>query len=235
MRVMAIDTATASSSVALGVGREVVAGAEHIDRRGHAEFLVPAIDFCFSQAGWRPADLDAVVVDVGPGLYTGIRVGIAAAQGIAATLGIPVLPATSLDALALEATTGHRQIWAVVDVRRGQLAVGTYRPVPGGVVKEGAQQLVSPEQLRAMLQALPGETLLVGELDALEESVLSGLHRVKTGRPRHPAARALIQIGAGRLERGDIPASEEIRPIYLREPDVNLNFDKLSPVDPWQT
>jgi tRNA threonylcarbamoyladenosine biosynthesis protein TsaB len=235
MRVLAIDTATASSSVALGIGREVMAAAEHIDRRGHAEFLVPAIDFCFQRAGWRPADLDAVVVDVGPGLFTGIRVGIAAAQGIAATLGIPVLPASSLDALALEATTGHRQIWAVVDVRRGQLAVGTYRPVPGGVVKEGAHQLVSPDQLRAMLQALPGETLLVGELDTFEESVLSGLHRVKIGRPRHPAARALIQIGAGRLERGDVPGPEEVRPIYLREPDVNLNFDKLSSADPWQT
>jgi tRNA threonylcarbamoyladenosine biosynthesis protein TsaB len=233
MKVMAIDTATSSSSVALGIGREVVAAAEHIDRRGHAEFLVPAIDFCFRRAGWSPSDLDAVVVDAGPGLYTGIRVGIAAAQGMAATLGIPVLPANSLDALALEATTGHRQIWAVVDVRRGQLAACSYRPVPGGVVKEGPAQLVSPEQLRAILQALPDEVLLVGDLGAFDESMVSGLHRVKTGRPRFPAARALIQIGAGQLERGEVPGPEEIRPLYLREPDVNLNFEKLSPVDPW--
>ena len=104
---------------------------------GHATFLVPAIDFCFDQVGWSPSALDAVVVDIGPGLYTGIRVGLATAQGLAAAFGIPVIPAVSLDAIALEARTGHRLIWAVVDVRRGELAVARYRPVPGGVVKEG--------------------------------------------------------------------------------------------------
>ncbi|MEX1044040.1 MAG: tRNA (adenosine(37)-N6)-threonylcarbamoyltransferase complex dimerization subunit type 1 TsaB, partial [Acidimicrobiia bacterium] len=76
-KVLAIETATPASSVALADGREIVASAARVDRRGHSAFLVPAIDFCFDQAGWRPEDIDAVVVDVGPGLYTGIRVGIA--------------------------------------------------------------------------------------------------------------------------------------------------------------
>ncbi|MDR9451220.1 MAG: tRNA (adenosine(37)-N6)-threonylcarbamoyltransferase complex dimerization subunit type 1 TsaB, partial [Acidimicrobiia bacterium] len=72
MRLLAIEAATPASSVALGMGREVVASAEQVDRRGHAAFIVSALDFCFDQVGWRPHELDAIVVDVGPGLYTGI-------------------------------------------------------------------------------------------------------------------------------------------------------------------
>ena len=105
MKVLAIDTSTPTSSVALAVGREVVASSSRLDRTGHSAFLVPAMDFCFDQAGWTPTDLDAVVVDIGPGLYTGIRVGLATAQALAAAVGIPIVPASSLDAIAVRAIT----------------------------------------------------------------------------------------------------------------------------------
>ena len=115
MKVLAIETATPASSIALGDGRATVASAKRVDRRGHAGFLVSAIDFCFDQAGWNPGDLDAIAVDVGPGLYTGIRVGVSTAQGMAAALGVPIVPVMSLDAVALRAATGHRHIYGVVD------------------------------------------------------------------------------------------------------------------------
>ena len=92
MKLLAIETATPGSSVAVVEDRRTLAAASRIDRMGHATFLVPAIDFCFDQVGWSPDDLDAVAVDVGPGLYTGIRVGLATAQGLAAAFGIPIIP-----------------------------------------------------------------------------------------------------------------------------------------------
>ena len=118
MKVLAIETATPASSIALGDGGELVAMSVNVDARGHVGFLVPAIDFCFEQAGWKPADLDGVAVDIGPGPYTGLRAGIAAAQGIAAAVGVPVVTASSLTVLALRAATGRRRIWPIVDVRR---------------------------------------------------------------------------------------------------------------------
>ncbi|MGD2051863.1 MAG: tRNA (adenosine(37)-N6)-threonylcarbamoyltransferase complex dimerization subunit type 1 TsaB, partial [Acidimicrobiia bacterium] len=81
MRILALDTATPSSSVALGEDATAVALALQHDRRGHVGFLMPAIDFCFHRVGWAPSDLDLVAVDIGPGGYTGIRAGISAAQG----------------------------------------------------------------------------------------------------------------------------------------------------------
>lgn len=233
MKLLAIETATPGASVALVENRTTLAAASRIDRVGHASFLVPAIDFCFDQVGWSPQDLDAIVVDVGPGLYTGIRVGLATAQGLAAAFGIPIIPAVSVDALALEARTGHRLIWAIVDVRRGEFAVGTYRPVPGGVVKEGATELMSPDSLRAALQSSPDQGLIVGDTAELPEGFMRGLSQAKTGRPRYPYAVALAEIGHARMEKGDYPAPDDLRPLYLREPDVTINWSKLRQEGPW--
>src|SRR3990170_1681992 len=233
MRLLAIETSTPGSSVALVEDASTLAAASRIDRMGHATFLVPAIDFCFDQVGWSPSALDAVVVDIGPGLYTGIRVGLATAQGLAAAFGIPVIPAVSLDAIALEARTGHRLIWTVVDVRRGEVAIARYRPVPGGVVREGSLELVGPEVLAAQLDSSPDESLVVGDIGALPDGLLLGLHRVKTGRPRYPYAVALAEAARARFERGDFPAPDEIRPLYLREPDVTINWAKLRQEGPW--
>ena len=91
MKILAIETATPASSVALGEDDTLVAMAVHVDRRGHVEFLTSAIDFCFARAGWKPDDLELIAVDVGPGPYTGLRAGIATAQGIAAAVGVPIV------------------------------------------------------------------------------------------------------------------------------------------------
>jgi tRNA threonylcarbamoyladenosine biosynthesis protein TsaB len=232
MRLLAIETSTQLSGVVLAEDRAVVATASRLDRTGHAGFLVPAIDFCFDQAGWFPDDIDAIIVDLGPGLYTGIRVGISTAQGLASALGIPVVGGISLDALALEAATAHRHIFSIVDVRRGELAVATYRPVPGGVVRDSPPELLSMEGLRAALLSDPGDPLVVGDVPALASSVLRGLHRVRTGRPRFPSAQALLEIGLAKLEKNAFP-SEILRPFYLREPDVTLNWEKVMPEGPW--
>ena len=233
MKLLAIESATPGASVALVEDRTTLAAASRIDRVGHATFLVPAIDFCFHQVGWSPSDLDAVVVDVGPGLYTGIRVGLSTAQGLAAAFGIPVIPAVSVDAVALEARTGHRMIWAVIDVRRGEFAVARYRPVPGGVVKEGTTELVKPEVLRAMVDSSSGQSLVVGDVGSLPEGLFRGLHRVKAGKPRYPYAVALAEIGHGKYDKGEYPAPDDIRPLYLREPDVTINWEKLRQEGPW--
>ena len=233
MKLLAIETSTPGSSVAVVEDRRTLAAASRIDRVGHAGFLVPAIDFCFDQVGWSPEDLDAVVVDIGPGLYTGIRVGLATAQGLAAAFGIPVIPAVSVDALALEAKTGHRLIWAVVDVRRGEYAVARYRPVPGGVVKESETELMKPEALKAILEASAEHSLVVGDVSAMPEGFFRGLTKVKSARPRYPYAVALADIGAGKYDRDDYPTPDEIRPMYMREPDVTINWQKLRQEGPW--
>ncbi len=224
MKILAIETATPASSVALGDGDELAAMSVKVDRRGHLAFLVPAIDFCFKQAGWNRDDVEIVAVDVGPGPFTGIRAGIATAQAFAAGIGVPLVPISSLTVQALRAATGHRRIWSVVDMRRGQVAAAPYRPLPGGVAPDGAAEVVGPDEFRAMLDADPSDTLVVGDWQALPGMMWGGLHRVRLGRPRYPSADVMLEIAEMRASRGDFVATGDVRPDYMREPDVQINW-----------
>ncbi len=233
MRILAIETATPASSVALGDDATAVALSLQLDRRGHVGFLIPAIDFCFHRAGWSPADIDLVAVDVGPGGYTGIRAGISTAQGVAAAIGLPVVAVSSLTTLALRAATARRRIWPVVDVRRGQVATAPYRPVPGGVVPDGPPEVVSPDRFRALIESDPLDTLVVGDWEVLTEGALRGLHRVRKGRPRYPTAEMMLEVAVLRAKHGDFARPEEIRPLYLREPDAAINWSDFREEGVW--
>ena len=233
MRIVAIETATGATSVALGDGRVVAASAGRSDRRGHVGFLVPALDFCFAQAGWRPQEIDVVAVDIGPGLFGGIRVGLATAQALAGAAGVPLAPVCSLDAIAFQAATAHRRIWAVVDARRGEVAVAPYHPVPGGVVRDGPVELVDANAFRGLLEDDPSQKLVVGDWEVLPEGELMGVHGVRTGGPRHPSAAAVMEVARGLAEREAFPHPDEVRPFYLRDPDVRINWSDFRREGPW--
>jgi tRNA threonylcarbamoyladenosine biosynthesis protein TsaB len=233
VRILAIETATPASSVALGEGGALAAMSVRVDRRGHVGFLLPAIDFCFEQTGWDRDEIDAVAVDVGPGPFTGIRAGIATAQAIAAGIGAPLIPVSSLTVLALRAATGRRRIWPVIDMRRGQVAVAPYRPLPGGVAPDGHAEVVAPEAFRALLDSDESDMLVVGDWQTLPSSMWGGLHRVRRGRPRYPAADVMLEIAAIRAAHGDFVAAEDVRPDYMREPDVQINWTSFRSEGLW--
>ena len=234
MRIVAIESATAAASVALAEDRRVLASARRVDRRGHVPFLVPALDLLFEQVGWSPSDVDVVAVDVGPGLFGGIRTGLATAQALAGAVGAHLVPASSVDAVALRAATGHRKIWSVVDVRRGEVAVAPYQPVPGGVVREGPVELVDPDGFRAILTSDRRDLLVVGDWESLPEGFFRGLHGVRAGRPRYPSADALVELAYARAMKGDFPHPDEVRPRYMRDPDVRINWTDYRREEPWR-
>ena len=233
MKILAIETATPASSVALGDDATLLALSVSVDRRGHVGFVVPAIDFCFARAGWTAQDLDLLVVDVGPGTYSGIRSGLAAAQAIAAAVGIPIVTVSSLTLLAMRAATSHRRIWPVVDVRRGEVATAPYRPVPGGVVRDGSAEICSPDEFAATIEADPADTLMVGDLEVLPDGFFRGMHRIKQGRPRYPSADVALEYATLAAARDDFAGTEDIRPLYMREPDARINWTDFREEGVW--
>jgi len=235
MRVLAIETATAASSVALGEEGSLVSMAVRVDRRGHVAFLVPAIDFCFSQAGWDRDAIDVVAVDIGPGQFAGLRSGIATAQAFAAAVGAPLVGIQSLTALAVRAATGRRRIWAVTDMRRGQVAVRSFQPLPGGVAPDGDAEVMGPEEFGALIESDTADTLIVGDWQALPPGVWTGLHRARRGRPRYPAADVLMEIATIRVRNDDFGSPEGVQPQYMREPDVAINWQQFRSEGAWPT
>ena len=233
MRILAIETATPASSVAVGEDGTLRGMAVNVDARGHVGFLIPAVDFALSQAGWTPHDIDIVAVDIGPGPFTGLRAGIATAQAFAAAVGAQMVTASSLTVIALRAATGRRRIWPVVDMRRGQIAIAPYRPLPGGVAPDGTAEVMRPDDFKALLESDGSDALVVGDWQSLPDDMWTGLHRVRRGRPRWPSAETMLEIAAMKARSGKVTAADDVRPLYMREPDVDINWSAFRSEGAW--
>lgn len=233
MKILAIDTATPASSVAIGEDAALRGMSVNVDRRGHVKFLIPAIDFCLAQAGWSSRDIELVAVDIGPGPYTGLRSGISTAQAFAAAIGAPMATVSSLTTIALRAATGRRRIWPIVDMRRGQIAVAPFAPLPGGVAPDGDPQIVLPEEFKVMLEREVGDSLVVGDWQSVPDSTWTGLHRVRRGRPRYPSAETILEIASMKARHAKTTDPDAVRPDYMREPDVQINWEAFRSEGAW--
>ena len=171
-------------------------------------------------------ELRAIAVDVGPGLFTGLRVGLATGITMAQTLGIPMLGISSLDLLAWSVRFTDRLIVPVVDARRDEVFYAIYQPVPGGVQRVEGPIVAPPDDLLIELTARGGECLLVGDgairhgdlFDRLDRGVRAG-----TGNA-YPAPTALVDLAHHRALREEFVAPHEIEPVYLRDPEAVANW-----------
>ena len=224
MLILGIETATERVSVAIG-GHEGVIGLFEVTwGRRHAETLVPAIEFVCRQADIELDEISVVAVDVGPGLFTGMRVGLAAAKSIAQALRVPMIGISSLDLLAFPCRHTDRVVVPVIDARKDEVFYAMYRQVPGGV-QQVAEPMVGPvDELVADLLARSQDALLVGD-GALRyrNEILDGFH-CEFGGDAHPSAGPLVQLAHAQALREEWVNPWEIEPIYLRAPDAQINW-----------
>ncbi len=162
MLILGITTSTAQVGCAIG-GHEGVLGAIHSARgRRHAETLTPAIEFLCRQSRVELSDIGAIAVDLGPGMFTGLRVGVAAGKALSHARRLPMIGVTSLDLLAFPLRHSSRRIVCALDAGRGEIFHASYRQSPGGVQRITSPQVASPDELASELQAAGEEVLLAG-------------------------------------------------------------------------
>jgi tRNA threonylcarbamoyladenosine biosynthesis protein TsaB len=229
---VAIETATETVAVAVRTPGGVQAELALTGRRRHVETLTPALEHLLTQVDLVPADLGVVAVDVGPGLFTGLRVGVAAAKGLAQSLGIRVVGATSLDILTTGAAgAGLRGlVLACVDARRGEVFATVHEVGAGGVdpVARLGPGLFAPADLVAALDRFAGTPLhAVGDGAQRYAPVLQGAPGLATATPglSFPPPAALLNLARARLDAGALPIEPgAVVPLYMREPDATSNF-----------
>ncbi len=226
MLILGIESATSRVACALADNDGVVAATELTGGRRHAESLSPAIEFTCSQAGVTLSHVASIAVDIGPGLFTGLRVGIATAKALAQALRLPVIGLSSLDLLAFPARFSPRRIGAVVDARRGELFYAWYRQVPGGVQRLEEPQVGSPEDLCSELLATGEECLLVGDGAVRYRDELAAVDHVEVEGSglAHPSASSLVELAHALAMREEWVQPEQIAPLYLRKPDAEINW-----------
>ena len=207
MLCLGLDTALGACSVALAGAGGIVAQRWQAMGTGHAEALAPMTDALMREAGVAFGDLERIAVTTGPGTFTGQRIGLAFARGLALALKIPCIGVTTLEAMAAAALAERpeRPVLAAIDARRGEVYAQTFGP---DGTPEGAPALLTLEAAEALVTA--DITLAGSAAEAL------AAHGGVASAIRQPDAAFIALMARMRDDRG-LP-----QPLYLRAPDAKL-------------
>jgi tRNA threonylcarbamoyladenosine biosynthesis protein TsaB len=229
---LALDTSTRRVGVALGGPQGVHAALElggPCDERAprHAEEVVPAIAYLAEQCGTELSHVSAIAVSVGPGMFTGLRVGVTTAKVLGQALRIPVIPIASLDLLAYPLRHSGVLVVPVMDARRHEVYYAMYQPVPGGIQRLGEYELGPVDDVTTELEARGVEAIVCGDGALRFRDAFVDLERVELAGPGHaaPSLAALVELAAARYEREEFRAPADVVPLYLRRSDAEIAWD----------
>jgi tRNA threonylcarbamoyladenosine biosynthesis protein TsaB len=217
MRILAVDAATEACSVALLSGDELIGRAAE---RGpaHAEQILGMVDAVLAQGQLSLSMLDCLAASIGPGAFTGVRISVAVAQGLAFGADLPVIPVTTLEALAYQAMrSGASHALACLDARMGEVYWGCFAADPSKALVASSAARVGP----------PGAVVLpaVGVYRGIGRgftaypalAALPGLRLDPRDREALPDARDFAALGAWRYAQGEGQDPADLRPLYLRD------------------
>lgn len=192
--ILALDTTTVVATAAVVRQSQVLAEIALGVQRNHAERILPAIDLVLREAGVKPAQLDSIAVCIGPGSFTGQRIGLSLAKGLAEGLGIPIIPVSTLRLLAEQLSIFEGIVVPLLDAQRSEYYGAVFRSRHGVVERLVADHAINRDELNTLLSNYAGESLiLTGE--AAEEAGLRYDVRVATPAWRLPRASVLGLFG----------------------------------------
>ena len=213
MKILALETATEALSVAILIDDTVHAHHEVAPRR-HGELLLPTVDQLLGAAGVALSELDAIAFGRGPGAFTGVRIAVSAAQGLAYGAGLKVVPVSTLAALAQDAlNAGQSRVIAAIDARMGEVYAACYTADADGLAELSGDEWLGPaDAFRAPGGAWFGAGTGFGAYpDAFQ------LELVGSDPSALPNAAAVARLAARAVAAGAAIAPEHAMPVYLRD------------------
>lgn len=232
--ILGIETSVEHVGVALGDHRGPRASASLSSDRRHAESLAPMISFVLDQAGIEPSELTAIAVDIGPGLFTGMRVGITTAQTMAWALDIPVVPVCSLDLVAMNAViegaiADETPVAAALDARRGEVYWALYRFREGSIEPMAirAPEVCPPEEAAVLLAERAESVLCAGSGFVRHDELFASVPWATClpASSAHPSAENLVRLAGIKLARDESVAAADVAAMYLRAPDAEIHWN----------
>jgi tRNA threonylcarbamoyladenosine biosynthesis protein TsaB len=229
MLTLAMECATKTVGLALLDEEEVRAEIYLNLERHHAEVLLPALDKLFLLAALTPDRVDLLACTVGPGSFTGLRIGVSTVKGLALATGKPVVGVSTLEALAMNALPSPRLICPMLDARKNQIYAGLYRMGP-----EGLPKAERPESLTDVARFLPGldleEIVFLGDgamrHAKLIQDTMNGRAILYGSSKQRITASAVGLIGLYRYRTGVILDTQTFTPRYLRLSEAEAMYGK---------
>ena len=216
---LAVDTSTQMVGIALYNEDRVIGELYWHSRNYHTVELAPAIQYLFAHCDITPQSLHALGVALGPGSFTGLRIGLALVKGMARGLNLPVIGIPTLDVVAAAQPVSDSKLAAVLQAGRKRLAVGWYHVERGAWTRQGDYEVLSVEELT---EKITTPTLVCGELNAVERRSLVRQNRsvqlVTTARAQRTPA-MLAELAWARWQRDNVDNASTLTPIYLHTGD----------------
>jgi tRNA threonylcarbamoyladenosine biosynthesis protein TsaB len=216
--ILALDTSSKVGGVAICRGFEVLGEETWLVGASHTVQVLPAAARLCDRAGVSVAQLGLVVTALGPGSFTGLRVGASLGKGLSVALGAALVGVPTLDAIAYQHRAAPGHIVALVDAGRGQVYAGTYRGGARGPSRRGDYAVLSEEELVAHVAALKGGAWVVGEMLPERAQALVALDKVRLASPAATLRRPsfVAELGYQRFLAGGLPEAAALQPLYLK-------------------
>ncbi|ATY83413.1 tRNA (adenosine(37)-N6)-threonylcarbamoyltransferase complex dimerization subunit type 1 TsaB [Aeromonas veronii] len=219
MKILAVDTATEACSAALLVGDKLFSRWEEAPR-DHTRKILPMVQAVLEDAGISLSDLDAIAFGRGPGSFTGVRIGISVAQGLAFGAGVPLIGISTLAAMAQGAyrLDGAEQVLTAIDARMNEVYFGRYELIDGRMQLVGDEVVSEPAALVDVRGKLAGPVTCVGTGFETYGETLSGLaDELAESQVRFPAAEDMLPLARAAWLAGEAVPVEQATPVYLRD------------------
>ena len=227
MKILAIDTSTKAGSVAITDDEEIIAERCLNADITHSETLLPAIKNIFDESGVSSSNIDLLALTLGPGSFTGIRIGVSTIKGFAFALDKPVVGVSTLEAMARNFPQVEEEITPLVDARRGEFYTADFKWSCGELKRLSEDSALPPE---AILNKERGKTFFVGDgLIKMAESLKSSLGEKAIFSPDNDSyikGSIVAKMALKKFHEGEILDAASFTPLYLRRSEAEINREK---------
>jgi len=228
MRVLGVDTSTMTAGVGMVDDGQVLVDLKFDVRVTYSEILMPAVDLVLKTVGLRIDELDGFAISIGPGSFTGLRIGLATIKGLCFASGKPLASVPSLDALASSSLYCRYPVAALLDAKKDQVYAAIYDTGEGELTRKSEYMALDIEELAKKVST---ETLFVGPGARLYQKELTNLLREKAyfalDQQSEPSGASVARMGLNKLAAGRIEDVTNLEPFYVRMSEAELKFKNV--------
>jgi tRNA threonylcarbamoyladenosine biosynthesis protein TsaB len=220
MLVLGIETATSICGVGLVKGTSFIGEYRLLRSTIHAEQMPPAVQTLLQDSGYHAKDLDGIAVSMGPGSFTGLRIGMGVAKGLAFALAKSIIPVPTMEAMVWQIPRNYTWACVLIPARKDEFYQGIFQSKPEGWERVGEVTTVSGQNIMNTLPA--GDTVLLGDRTIFQKEGFIRLHKNDGEihvfpQPHYlPSGYAVAALGAEYLKAGHVADSDELIPFYLK-------------------
>lgn len=229
MRILGIDTSTMAASVAVIEDNQLVCEYTINTKKTHSQKLMPMIENILKESDLNINDIDLIGICVGPGSFTGLRIGMATAKAIAHVNNIPIVGVTSLEMLAANMNLCDKKICSILDAQRNQVYTAKFEYIGNRLVQINDTDVLEIDKLINEISSSEDDYILIGEAVYKYEEKLKDIENISIPSPSHNVTKAssLCSIALEKYNQGEnIESCYTINPMYIRKSQAEVQYDE---------